>query len=115
MTQKLSKNKHQNWHTNIQNESCSTTWVDPKTVFEPFHSPKNKINNKNKKYTLATLWFFLEIFGLGDRSDCRGPAAFSGKAQNIMDGLACHPFIFYQKPMYIVKKKEDKGRDKKKV
>ena len=26
---------------NIENESCSTTWLDPKTVFEPFHSPKN--------------------------------------------------------------------------
>ena len=26
---------------NRENKSCSTTWVDPKTVFEPFHNPKN--------------------------------------------------------------------------
>ena len=26
---------------NIQNESFSITWVDPKTVFEPFCNPKN--------------------------------------------------------------------------
>ena len=25
----------------IENENCSTTWVDPKTVFEPFPNPKN--------------------------------------------------------------------------
>ena len=37
-----------------KNESCSTTWVDPKTVFEPFHSPKNsplgpqKVKNDTK-------------------------------------------------------------------
>ena len=26
---------------NIENESCSTTWVDPKTVVEPYPNPKN--------------------------------------------------------------------------
>ena len=26
---------------NIENESCSTTWVDPQTVFEPCSNPKN--------------------------------------------------------------------------
>ena len=26
---------------NIENESGSTTWVDPKTVFKPYHDPKN--------------------------------------------------------------------------
>ena len=26
---------------NIENESCSTTWVYPRTVFEPFPNPKN--------------------------------------------------------------------------
>ena len=25
----------------IENESCSATWVDPKTVFEPYIEPKN--------------------------------------------------------------------------
>ena len=25
----------------IENENCSTTWVDPKTVFEPYPNPKN--------------------------------------------------------------------------
>ena len=39
---------------NIENESCSTTWIDPKTVFEPFYSPKNsplgpqKVENDQK-------------------------------------------------------------------
>ena len=26
---------------NIENESCSTIWVDPKTVIEPYSDPKN--------------------------------------------------------------------------
>ena len=26
---------------NIENKSCSTTWEDPKTVFEPYPDPKN--------------------------------------------------------------------------
>ena len=26
---------------NKENESCSTEWLDPKTVFEPFPNPKN--------------------------------------------------------------------------
>ena len=25
---------------NIENESCSTTWEDPKTVFGPYNNPK---------------------------------------------------------------------------
>ena len=25
---------------NIENESCSTTWVDRKTIFQPFPNPK---------------------------------------------------------------------------
>ena len=25
---------------NIENESCSTTWVDPKTVVKPYSNPK---------------------------------------------------------------------------
>ena len=36
---KLSKNQMK-IDDNIENESCSTTWVDPKTVFEPFPNPK---------------------------------------------------------------------------
>ena len=27
---------------NIGNESCSTIWVDPKTVVEPYPNPKNR-------------------------------------------------------------------------
>ena len=26
---------------NVENRSFSTTWVDPKTVFEPYPDPKN--------------------------------------------------------------------------
>ena len=26
---------------NIENRSCSTTWRDPKTIFEPYPEPKN--------------------------------------------------------------------------
>ena len=26
---------------NIENESCSTTWEDPNTIFQPFPNPKN--------------------------------------------------------------------------
>ena len=61
------------------------------------------------------MWFFLDIFGLGDRSDCRGPAAFSGKAKNIMDGVAWHQIIFNKKPKYIVKKKSIREKFKKRV
>ena len=25
----------------IENENCSTTWIDPKSVFEPYPDPKN--------------------------------------------------------------------------
>ena len=38
----------------IENESCSTLWVDPKTVFEPHIEPKNsplgpqKVKNNHK-------------------------------------------------------------------
>ena len=27
---------------NIENESCSTTWVDPKTIVEPYPNPKKQ-------------------------------------------------------------------------
>ena len=27
---------------NIENKGCSTTWVDPKTVFEPYSDSKNR-------------------------------------------------------------------------
>ena len=37
MTPKLS----QNIKGAIENESCSTTWVDSKTAFEPYTDPKN--------------------------------------------------------------------------
>ena len=44
---------------NIDNESCSTTWVDPKTVFGPFPYPKKSIdrierNKENESY--STTW-----------------------------------------------------------
>ena len=26
---------------NLENKSCSTTWVDPKIVFDPYPDPKN--------------------------------------------------------------------------
>ena len=32
---------------NIQNKSCSTTWVDPKTVVEPYSSPLGPQKDKN--------------------------------------------------------------------
>ena len=37
---------------NIENESCSTIWVDPKTVVEPYPNPKNNPlgPKKLKKY-----------------------------------------------------------------
>ena len=39
-------------YRNIENGSCSTTWVDPKTVFDPFPDPKNSPTGpqKVKKY-----------------------------------------------------------------
>ena len=33
---------------NIHNESWTTTWVDPKTVFEPFLDPKNSLSGPKK-------------------------------------------------------------------
>ena len=37
---------------NIQNESCSTTWVDPITFFEPFPNPENSpLEPKKSKMT----------------------------------------------------------------
>ena len=36
----------------IENKSCSTTWVDPKTVFEPYPDPKKTFGaQKCKKMT----------------------------------------------------------------
>ena len=40
MTKKLSQNQNER---NKENESSSTTWVDPKTVYEPFLNPKNSL------------------------------------------------------------------------
>ena len=37
---------------NIEDEKCSTTWVDPKTVFEPYPNPKNSpLGPLNSKMT----------------------------------------------------------------
>ena len=33
----------------IENKSCSITWVDRKTVFEPYPEPKNSPNRAKKK------------------------------------------------------------------
>ena len=33
----------------IENESCSTTWVDPKTVFEPHIEPKTQKSQEKTK------------------------------------------------------------------
>ena len=35
----------------IENKSCSTTWVDPKVVFEPNYDPKNSPLSKNDPKT----------------------------------------------------------------
>ena len=41
MTQKLSQNQKLELKELKKNKSCSTTWIDPKTVFEPYPNPKN--------------------------------------------------------------------------
>ena len=47
---------------NIENESCSTTWVDPKTVFKPYTDPKNsplgpqKVKNDPKIESKLNVW-----------------------------------------------------------
>ena len=53
---------------NIENKSCSTIWVDPKTVVEPYPNPKNsplgtqkvkndsKIKSKSKVRIEGTYW-----------------------------------------------------------
>ena len=41
MTQKLSQNKMSELKKNKEDERCSTTYVDPKTVVEPYSNPKN--------------------------------------------------------------------------
>ena len=41
MNLKLSQNQV-TIEENIDNKSCSTTWVGPKTVFEPYPDPKNR-------------------------------------------------------------------------
>ena len=38
---------------NIENESCSTTWVDPNTVFEPFPDPPKTACDGPKKYKMT--------------------------------------------------------------
>ena len=35
---------------NIENESCLPTWVDPKTVIEPYSGPKTSPDNNDPKY-----------------------------------------------------------------
>ena len=42
MTPKLSQIKKVRMEGIIKNESCSSTWVDPKTAYEPFPNPKNR-------------------------------------------------------------------------
>ena len=41
MAQKIKSKSKVRVKRNIENESCLTTRVDPKTVFEPFPNPKN--------------------------------------------------------------------------
>jgi len=38
---KIKSNSKVRMERNIENESCSTIWVDPKTVVEPYPNPKN--------------------------------------------------------------------------
>ena len=49
---------------NIENKSCSTTWVDPKTFFEPYPGPKNSPLGsqklKNDPKTKSKLKFRIE-------------------------------------------------------
>ena len=52
----------------IENESCSTTWVDPKTVVETYPNPKNsplghqkfKINHNIKTESKVTIEKYIE-------------------------------------------------------
>ena len=41
MTPKLSQNQIVRIEGNIENESCSTIWLDPKTVFKTYPNLKN--------------------------------------------------------------------------
>ena len=41
MTQKVSDNQNLLLKKTFKNKSCSTAWVDPKTVVEPIPNPKN--------------------------------------------------------------------------
>ena len=38
---KIKSNSKVRIEENIKNQSCSTTWVDLKTVFEPYPEPKD--------------------------------------------------------------------------
>ena len=40
MAQKLKSKPNVRNEGNKENESCSTTWVDPKTVVEPYPDPR---------------------------------------------------------------------------
>ena len=40
-TPKLSQKSKVRIEGTLENKSCSTTWVDPITVFEPYTDPKN--------------------------------------------------------------------------
>ena len=41
---------------NTENESCSITWVDPKTFFEPYPNPKNSLLGPPKSQKLPQNW-----------------------------------------------------------
>ena len=40
---------------NIENESCSTTWVDPKTVVKPYSDPQTSLLGPHKTKTTPKL------------------------------------------------------------
>ena len=40
---KIKSNSKVTIEENIENKSCSTTWVDPKIVFESYPDPKNSL------------------------------------------------------------------------
>ena len=50
---KIRSNSKVRIERNIENESCSTTWVHPNTLFEPFPNPKNSpLQPQKSKMTL---------------------------------------------------------------
>ena len=54
MTPKLSQKSKVRIKGTLENKSCSITWVDPKTVFDPHTEPKN-----SQEQTLYALYEYM--------------------------------------------------------